>query len=456
MRGVLIVYCGLILLLLGIGSAAAQDFSPPPGFAPGEDEAAPAPPAVPPKTFAESEPLPRRSIASRQDADPRPTEIFSQPEDPYAPYPPPGAFLFPADATPLPRFWFSAEALYWWTESSPVPVPLVTRGNPSDSNPGALGQPGTSVIMGNESIALPSRGGARFTLGFSLDPEQTLGLEGNYFSLANASASQGVTSYGGPGSAFLAIPFFNPNTSAEDASPLAAPGYFAGTAVVEVQSFLQGAELNLIKNLQNASGVRFGVIGGFRYVNLREKLTFSTSSPSVPPYIPDYFQTYDAFTAQNNFYGGQIGARVSYDYNRLYWNAVAKVALGGTVESVNVNGGTYTNAGGYFVAPGGYFSQPTNMGTQSRTAFAVVPEVDLNFGVRLTPRTSIFVGYSFLYISSVARPGNQIDRTINPTQSSAISGNFPATLSGPARPTLNLESSGFWAQGINFGLQFRY
>jgi hypothetical protein len=54
----------------------------------------------------------------------------------------------------------------------------------------------------------------------------------------------------------------------------------------------------------------------------------------------------------------------------------------------------------------------------------------------------------------VVRPGDQIDRVVNPTQlplSAAAS-----QLIGPARPVPVLRDTDFWAQGINFGVEFRY
>ncbi|HLJ10801.1 MAG TPA: BBP7 family outer membrane beta-barrel protein, partial [Planctomycetaceae bacterium] len=181
---------------------------------------------------------------------------------------------------------------------------------------------------------------------------------------------------------------------------------------------------------------------------------------SVPPNAPDTFHTFDQFDATNNFYGGQLGARAAFDNGRLYVNATGKVALGATVETVGIHGGTLTNAlssSGTLVAyPGAYFSQPTNIGTQSRSQFAVVPEVDLNFGVRVSPWASFIVGYSFLYVSSVARPGDQLDRVINPTQAPAITGIAPGSLVGMARPMQVMRDTDFWVQGLNFGLELRY
>ena len=56
--------------------------------------------------------------------------------------------------------------------------------------------------------------------------------------------------------------------------------------------------------------------------------------------------------------------------------------------------------------------------------------------------------------NDVVRPGNQIDRVVNPNivptdQDFGVAG-------GPRRPAPLFNSSDFWAQGVNFGLHFRY
>ena len=444
-------------ILTSSAGSLAQDVVPPPGFIPGQETDSTPGPTSPP-SFLKNHDSWRRPEANQGQPD-----YFPDASDAYRPYepvqtyaPPAVPVLFGPDVTPLPRFWLRAEALYWWTKDSPLPVPIVTQGNPADAIPGALGQPGTSVLIGDQDVSFGGRGGGRFAFGFSLDAEQAWGFEGSYFFLANESVVQGVSSDGGPGSALLAFPFFDPTLPGENSTFIASPGSFAGNAELTVTQFLQGLDLNLIHNIHNLNGVRVDVLGGFRWVNLQEDLSFITDSPSVAPNPPDFFHTFDRFNANNNFYGGQLGLRASYDNTRLFLNAIGKVALGSTIERVSVNGGTFTDAGAFASAPGAYLSQLTNLGTASQGHFAVVPEVNLNFGVRLTPWASVVVGYSFLYVSSVVRPGDQIDRIINPTQAPAITGNFGGTLSGPARPALLLRDSDFWAQGLNFGLQFRY
>ncbi len=130
------------------------------------------------------------------------------------------------------------------------------------------------------------------------------------------------------------------------------------------------------------------------------------------------------------------------------------------VQKVDVNGSLvtndYTNFGPTVTYPGGYFALPTNIGSYSHTAFAVVPEVALNVGYRITPAVSLFAGYSFIYASSVVRPGNQISRNINWTQSTSYTEDPNAKLKGPALPTFQSNDSSFWAQGFNVGLAVRF
>ena len=67
-----------------------------------------------------------------------------------------------------------------------------------------------------------------------------------------------------------------------------------------------------------------------------------------------------------------------------------------------------------------------------------------------TSNLTAFAGYSFLYLSSVARPGDQIDRSVNPTL-------IPTNPSfgvpfGPPRPAPIFNHTDFHAHGVNLGL----
>lgn len=424
-------------------------------------------------------------------------------------------------AQPCSRFYVTGEYLLWWFKDSPQPVPLVTAIPPGLVPPGgtdpfgvragSLADPTASVILGGQDIDTGLRSGARFTVGGWLDDHQCLGFEGSYFFIAPTTKAQFVGADGSANSALLSVPFFDvtgqfmqgpppptpinttpnglPGPGARPILspsigafvftrdfPAAIPGETAAAFVQRLESRMQGFELNSLFGLSSrgtGNGLRLEGLGGFRYLNLRESLGFSTFTSAAPLGSDDFLATEDQFTTRNDFYGGQIGLRGEYRRNRLVMRAAAKVALGDVREQVTIAGSTASNiipntingalgfsptgAAPLFYA-GGVFAQPSNIGTFSRDSFAVVPEVDINVGYQVFDWARVFVGYSFLYLSNVARPGNEINPAINvsripfntdPALTFAIPG-------GPVEPALHFSDSSFWAQGINFGLEIRY
>lgn len=351
--------------------------------------------------------------------------------------------------TPALGLYGSAEYLLWWTKDSPAPVPLVTNGR--------LDQPGTQVFLGGDDIGLGGRNGARFTVGYSLNPDWAVEAVG--FFLSTGTESRSVTGSGLPGTQDLLIPFFDPTLPGENATNLSLAGQFSGVATETLRSRLWGIELNGVKALTAQGPWRIELLGGFRYLKLAEEYRFSTSSPDVRPGPVSVFVTEDSFDATNDFYGAQLGVRAGYQTGNFMAGAAVKVAVGVMHQSVDVAGGLTTNQ---FTLPtvvsyaGGYFAQPTNMGSHSRNVAAVVPEASLNVGYRLTSWLSIIAGYTFLYASNVARPGEQIDRTVNPTQSLSFGGPAGKSLVGEARPRSTLEGSDFWAHGLSVGVAMQF
>jgi len=348
------------------------------------------------------------------------------------------------------RLSISAEALLWWFKGSPTPVPLVSNG--------LLDVAGTKVLLGGKDLDTNPNSGFRVTVGYSLTDRW--GAEGSVFYLLDRSTSRTANSSGQIGSQDLLIPFFDVTLPGENTTFLSSQGQFAGRAKEELSNSFLGAELNGTMKLLWASPWRVDLLGGFRYLNLRETYTFTTSSPNVAPEPADVFQTKDEFDATNNFYGAQLGVRARYDRGSWFASSAVKFALGAMTQSVDVDGFLETNDFNDFGPvqrfAGGYFAQPTNIGSHSRSVFAVVPEVGLNIGYRITEWVSVFAGYTFLYTNNVVRPAQQIDRNINPTQSASFGGTPPTPLQGPARPSFKFSGTDFWAQGMNVGLLFRY
>jgi hypothetical protein len=361
-----------------------------------------------------------------------------------------------APCGPAGCFWISAEYLHWWTKGDNVP-PLVTASPPGSA--GILGQPGTVVLFGGDDVFRDSGyPGGRFTAGLWLNCEHTVGIEGSYFFLGSRSVDF-TASGSAAGTQTIARPFFNALTGKEDSELVASPGLLSGTVHASLSSELQGAELNGLCNVCCGCNYRLDLLGGFRFLDLDENLGVEEHlavAPEVALIGGTTFDVTDRFETRNRFYGGQLGARAEVRRGRVFVDLTGKVALGATDESVRVAGSTVITppGGAATVASAGLLAQATNSGRFDQTHFAVVPELGVNVGYQFGEHVRAFVGYTFLYWSDVARPGNQIDLALNPTQfpvSGATSG-----LVGPARPAPIVANTDFWAQGVNFGLEFRY
>ncbi len=402
---------------------------------------------------------------------PMPQPVFG-PEQ----FPVDGGPAEPVDSAPGEddRFWFGARGLTWWFKSSPFPIPLVTTTTDLTTQPLAgLGPTTTSVLLGNQSLGTGAHGGAHLYAGTWVDAQRTVAFEAGYFIVSNQSVVRSVTSSGQAGSPALAVPFFDVDATAESTFTLASPGIASGGAVLSLRNQLQGAEANGLVTVCSAAGLRVDILAGFRFLDLREDAGFATFSTGTQPPGPGsnnglILNTDDRFNTHNQFYGCQIGARGEYRLENFLFNATAKVGLGEAYQVVTLGGATVTNffnapAGGPFTGaptqliPGtGTFVQASNVGRASRDQMAVVGEVGLSVGYQVTRWARLFVGYDFLYWSNVARPGNQVDRFINSSQtlqSSILTGNPTAT---GTRPAEVVTGSSFWAQGINLGLELNF
>ena len=101
---------------------------------------------------------------------------------------------------------------------------------------------------------------------------------------------------------------------------------------------------------------------------------------------------------------------------------------------------------------GGILAQPSNIGHYSSDVFSAVPELDVTVGYLVTSRLRATFGYTFIYWTRVARPDDAIDLQLNPDQ-------FPPAadpITGPLRPAFVFRDSSFWAQGLRFGVDYRW
>ena len=138
-----------------------------------------------------------------------------------------------------------------------------------------------------------------------------------------------------------------------------------------------------------------------------------------------------------------MGAEAGAQFGSLMIDFRCKIALGQMQQTADVNGATdvLNPDGSMTFFRGGLYALRSNIGRRQRGELAFVPEVGLNVGVQLTRHLKLFVGYSFLWISMVARAGEQIDPVINVSQFPIRSGDGP--LVGRARPAPKFAGTDF-------------
>jgi opacity protein-like surface antigen len=364
-----------------------------------------------------------------------------------------GAVLAQEAAAPMEsvsRWSVSAEALFAWFKSSPTPVPIITD-NYVDA-------PGVNVLLGGGTVHTNGNAGFKLTGDYRVDSR--FGVELSGFYIPNRSTSNSVSSTGQPGSIDLYLPYFDVIRGAENVTEISYWPTYSGSAQATFSNSLGGGEINATWALPSQDSWRAELLGGFRYLQLRESYTINTSSPYIPPNPADIWNTTDTFDARNRFYGLQVGARLAYDQGPWVGTMNAKVAFGTMQQRVSINGyletNDYNNYGATQIFPGGYFALPTNSGDHSRNTFAVVPEIAFNLGYRLTPEATVYLGYSLLYANDVARPGDQINRNINPSMTVSWGNDPPVNPVGTAQPTFAFKTTDFWAQSVSIGVAYRF
>jgi hypothetical protein len=354
------------------------------------------------------------------------------------------------DAIEPRRFALAAEALAWWFKETPAPVPLVTDG--------LFGEANTRVFLGGSSLDTGTNPGLRVGGGYAVSSR--FSVEGSVFYVPSRSTSASVSSSGQLGSTDLVIPFIDARTGRESGTELSLAPVFSGSAREELTNNLLGAELNGAWALRRDGAWRTDLLGGFRYLRLRETYRLTSDSPYIPPFPQDIWITNDELKTTNHFYGAQVGVRAQMDQGAFFGNGTIKVALGAMDQQVSINGSLltndYTDYGAARTYTGGWFALGSNIGDYSRTRFAVMPELALNVGYRLTPAATVTLGYTLLYANNVVRPGNHIIRTLNVTQSTTHTEDPAAQLNGPAQPAFQWNDSAFWAQGLSLGVAVRF
>jgi hypothetical protein len=390
--------------------------------------------------------------------------------------------------SPPGRFWLRADYLMWWTKGITLP-PLVTTspaGTPL-SQAGVLGQPGTTILYGGDTVNQGGRSGARVTMGCWLDACHIWGVEFDYLNLGGQSSNFSASSTNG--STILARPYYelNPTVYATggQAAEMVSGSFTAGTGnvvytggiSVQVKDYFQSAGVLFSYKLCNCdceccenpcptnccdvprlNCCRTDLLAGFRYYGLNDSVGIHETPTETSAAGTWAWDIHDNFSAKNDFYGSEVGLRTKIYRGRWSLDIMSKVAIGNNHQTVTIDGSTVVTTGGKTLsAPTGIFTNSLVPGANAYSSpyssdnFTMIPELNLELGYQINTHWRAYVGYDVMYWACVVRAADQIDLNLD-------SRNFYAgtSESGYPFPQFSGRTNSFWAQGINLGTEFRF
>ena len=306
----------------------------------------------------------------------------------------------PSVAEPLWTNYGLAEALFWGRDNQSANQPLVV-----DSGSGA-------PLISARDLQFPVAAGVRAFYG-ERNPNEC-GWELGYFGVYGMSASQVATATPPD---YLQVP-------EPIGSSLTADGQ---SATVKYNSAINSAEANVFRTSNywrdyTESWLTVDWLAGFRYVGVEEQASIVTSCCTDEASIPYRVRT------RNNMFGGQVGSRARWTWDRWAVEGWAKAGILGNAEKqmqdplVDYRG---------FQQRGALSATGTDVG--------FIGDINLSVIYRLTDVWGIRAGYNTVWIGGLALAPNQFD--------------FANT--SVAGTGLN-SGDGIFLNGANLGLEARW
>jgi Putative beta barrel porin-7 (BBP7) len=395
------------------------------------------PPTLPPPLPAEPPPAPPPGFGVGL-----PGRTVVSPLAVRPPEPVPGAQI---EVPPGEFFWVDFDYLLWRSKGGLLPPLVVAVGGQA-----ALASPVNprqAVAVSDDRINGDVQSGFRIGGGMWLDKPHGTGVEASY--MAFMQSGDVATYFGAPG-AVLARPFGDVTRGVPALFQLSTPSQSTqGMASVRTTFDADGFEVNLLRRGPAMIGEEMYWIVGLRYFGLDESLMVEAASQAGAMRAG----AFDSFTTRNNFYGAQFGGRWSFTRNDLTVDLTMKMALGGMGQEAVVQGGSSVILpGGRIDRPGGLLALGPNIGDHDRSKLVLLRDISISVGYCVLPNVTVHLGYDFLWLSNVLRPGEQIDLGVNPR----LLPFSAAAPSGPLRPAFKFNGDTFYMHGITVGVAVQF
>jgi hypothetical protein len=346
-----------------------------------------------------------------------------------------------------PRFWATAEYLLAWY--TPMRTGPLIQTLPSAQVGLVSASSATTVFPNNNSVDFGAFSGLRTTVGANWDK---FGVEVSGFVLQRKTESGDFFNNGSP--VAVAQNYIAAGSGIPTSLYASLANQYSGGVSAVAQSRLWGGDANFRREWYAFLCDSAQLLVGFKYLNLNESLVLDA---------PSFFNTggsvdiRDSIRTQNEFYGGYVGyhAQIGGNDRGLGFDFTTKSGVGGVAQRVDLYGSNSVvlPSGVTSVEPGGLYARGLNYGTFTRTRGAYMQDIDLKLTYNFNRYVQVYVGYSLQYLSSVVRPGREIDPVINDSDIRFIAQGTPTTL---ARPAFAWRAEELVVNGLTFGLKVQY
>jgi hypothetical protein len=360
---------------------------------------------------------------------------------------------------PPSPLWMRAEYVHAWISDSEV-APLVTTSpnGTTRTSAGVLGEPGTEVLFGDESIggaASGVRGSVGLRLGHYFDCLADWQVETSLMWLGSTQHPDDFAAASG-GEPILARPFFDASSGTQNSQLVAFPGVVEGGLSAEVSNELQSVGISLRRTMLGNECFHVEWLAGYRYFNFNEQLAIDQAmglDPGTPPDEQISVDVFDRIRARSRFDGGELGLVTRYHRDRWEFELLAKIGLGQARRVFTVDNLTVVTDPN--LPKEDQVKATVYVGRYTASDFGALPEIDFSVRRQITPSFTLTAGYSLIFLSEAIRLGDQIDITVN---SADLFPELPlarasGSQSGPPQSS-GLVDSSLWVQGIHVGLEW--